>query len=55
MNQATNSPYYHPCDCCEILLCSDQVSQLEEVADLQDALDARGLNHFDYLADSARY
>merc|ERR1711953_1642473 len=32
-----------------------QVSQLEEVADLQDALDARGLNHFDYLADSARY
>merc|ERR1712083_247180 len=32
-----------------------QVSQLEEVADLQDALDARGVNHFDYLADSASY
>merc|ERR1712223_899373 len=32
-----------------------QVLQLEEVADLQDALDARGVNHFDYLADSASY
>merc|ERR1712147_74213 len=32
-----------------------QVSQLEEVTDLQDALDARGVNHFDYLADSASY
>ena len=38
-----------------ILSCSYQVSQLEEVTDLQDALDARGVNHFDYLADSASY
>ena len=38
-----------------ILSCSYQVSQLEEVTDLQDALAARGVNHFDYLVDSASY
>ena len=55
--QVGHEPSYQPhlLPIVVILLCSDQVSQLEEVADLQDALDARGVNHFDYLADSASY
>ena len=57
MNQATNSTYNITILAIVVFLlcCSYQVSQLEEVTDLQDALDARGVNHFDYLADSASY